>query len=159
MVNLKSRLKTPQHLWYKAGITHHCHTTMFQIVNECLDGLQDGGLQKQRFMQSCLGHFMEMQQDMSFSRQLVHMILLRQLHHDGPNDELRFMFGRHATRFSKVEFCLITGLRFGEVPNTNQMPRVENGIHDRILGAVYPLDSRSCLISLLLVRFNSNTML
>ncbi|KAI9153521.1 hypothetical protein LWI28_012586 [Acer negundo] len=44
---------------------------------------------------------------------------------------MRFLLGRHSVQFSKVEFCLITGLKFRELPNTSTYDMVENGIHQR----------------------------
>ncbi|KAK2652831.1 hypothetical protein Ddye_012687 [Dipteronia dyeriana] len=41
------------------------------------------------------------------------------------------MLGNQSVRFLKVEFCLITGLRFGVVPDTTNYAAVENGIHQR----------------------------
>ncbi|KAK4844594.1 hypothetical protein QYF36_022126 [Acer negundo] len=38
---------------------------------------------------------------------------------------------RHSVRFSKIEFCLIIGLKFGELPDTSTYDMVENGIHQR----------------------------
>ncbi|KAI9169178.1 hypothetical protein LWI28_008239 [Acer negundo] len=72
-----------------------------------------------------------MDRGMKFSTGIVHRLLIRELHHDGPEDEIRFMLGRHSVWFSKVEFCLITGLKFGELPDTSTYDMVENGIHQR----------------------------
>ncbi|KAK2661404.1 hypothetical protein Ddye_007937 [Dipteronia dyeriana] len=44
---------------------------------------------------------------------------------------MQFKLGNRSVRFSKVEFCLITGLRFGVVPDTTKYAEVENGIHQR----------------------------
>ncbi|KAK2638062.1 hypothetical protein Ddye_025857 [Dipteronia dyeriana] len=44
---------------------------------------------------------------------------------------MRFLLGNHVVRFSKVEFSLIIGLRFGVVPDTSMYVAVENGIHQR----------------------------
>ncbi|KAK2652359.1 hypothetical protein Ddye_012215 [Dipteronia dyeriana] len=41
------------------------------------------------------------------------------------------MLGNQSVRFSKVEFYLITGLRFGVVPDTTMYASLENGIHQR----------------------------
>ncbi|KAK2646568.1 hypothetical protein Ddye_021763 [Dipteronia dyeriana] len=41
------------------------------------------------------------------------------------------MLGNRSVRFSKVEFCLITGLQFGVIPDTSVYAEVENGIHQR----------------------------
>ncbi|KAK2658168.1 hypothetical protein Ddye_004701 [Dipteronia dyeriana] len=72
-----------------------------------------------------------MHREMKFSGGIIHRLLLRELHHNGPIDEMHFMLGTQSVRFSKVEFCLITGLRFGVVPETTMYAAVENGIHER----------------------------
>ncbi|KAK2659593.1 hypothetical protein Ddye_006126 [Dipteronia dyeriana] len=41
------------------------------------------------------------------------------------------MLRNQSVRFLKVEFCLITGLRFGVVPDTTKYAAVENDIHQR----------------------------
>ncbi|KAK2638124.1 hypothetical protein Ddye_025919 [Dipteronia dyeriana] len=81
-------------------------------------------------MASCFGHFMTMHRRMKFSGGVIHRLLLREVHHTGPSDEMHFMMGNQKVRFSKVEFCLIIGLRFRDVPNTSRYAIVENGIHE-----------------------------
>ena len=76
-----------------------------------------------------------MHREIHFSTGIVHRMLLRELHHDGPEDEMRwdeirFLLGKHTVRFSKVEFCLITGLKFGIIPDTASYDMVDNGIHE-----------------------------
>ncbi|KAK2642256.1 hypothetical protein Ddye_024019 [Dipteronia dyeriana] len=48
---------------------------------------------------------------------------------------MRFLLGNHVVMFSKVEFSLITGLRFGVVPDTSMYVAVENVIHQRYFPA------------------------
>ncbi|KAK3229373.1 hypothetical protein Dsin_001254 [Dipteronia sinensis] len=71
---------------------------------------------------------------LKFSGTIVHSLLLREIHHDGSPDEMRFLLGNVSVRFSKIEFCLITGLKFGVVPDTTEYLEVENGIHQRCFG-------------------------
>ena len=48
-----------------------------------------------------------------FSSKLVHSLLAREIVVDGVGDfELYFGVGGHRLRFSKYEFCLLTGLKF-----------------------------------------------
>ncbi|KAK2653070.1 hypothetical protein Ddye_012926 [Dipteronia dyeriana] len=54
---------------------------------------------------------------MKFSSGVIHQLLFRQLDHDRQTYEMRFLLGNQMVRISKVEFCLITRLRFGLVPN------------------------------------------
>ncbi|KAK2645095.1 hypothetical protein Ddye_020290 [Dipteronia dyeriana] len=65
------------------------------------------------------------------SGNVVHQLLLRDLYHKGPTDEIQFMLENRLVRFSKVKFYLITGLRFGVVPDTSVYVKVENDIHQR----------------------------
>ncbi|KAK2644816.1 hypothetical protein Ddye_020011 [Dipteronia dyeriana] len=58
-------------------------------------------------------------------------LLMRDLYHDDLADGMRFMLGSHSVRFSKVEFCLITGLQFGVVTYMTMYDSVENGIQQR----------------------------
>ncbi|KAI9173571.1 hypothetical protein LWI28_003246 [Acer negundo] len=85
--------------------------------------------ERRRYTESCFGHLLRMDRWMKFSTGIVHRLLIHELHHDGPEDEMRFQLGRHSVRFSKVEFCLITGLKFGELSDTSTYDMVENGIH------------------------------
>ncbi|KAK3211408.1 hypothetical protein Dsin_016114 [Dipteronia sinensis] len=81
-----------------------------------------------------------MDRGMKFSSSIVHRLLLRELHQDGPEDEMRFMLGPRSVRFSKVEFCLITGLKFGVIPDTSRYEMVQNGIHQRYFNGVDEVD-------------------
>ncbi|KAK3187845.1 hypothetical protein Dsin_027406 [Dipteronia sinensis] len=81
-----------------------------------------------------------MDRGMKFSGSIVHQLLLRELHHDGPEDEMRFMLGPRSVRFSKVKFCLITGLKFGVIPDTTRCEMVQNRIHQRYFGGVVKVD-------------------
>ncbi|KAK3224546.1 hypothetical protein Dsin_011571 [Dipteronia sinensis] len=67
-------------------------------------------------------------------------IALNRLHHDGSADEMRFMLDHQSIRFSKVEFCLITELKFGVIPDTARYDMVENGIHQRYFGGLDEVD-------------------
>ncbi|KAK2663014.1 hypothetical protein Ddye_001588 [Dipteronia dyeriana] len=82
-------------------------------------------------MASCFGHFLTMHREMKFFDDIIHRLLLRELHHNGPTDGMHFMLGNQSVRFLKVEFCLIIGLRFGVVPDTTKYAAVENSIHER----------------------------
>ncbi|KAK3205407.1 hypothetical protein Dsin_019453 [Dipteronia sinensis] len=77
-----------------------------------------------------------MHREMKFSAGSVHQLLIRELHHDGLEDDMRFMIGHHSVRFSKVEFCLITGLKFGVILDAARYDMVENGIHERYFGGL-----------------------
>ncbi|KAK2658357.1 hypothetical protein Ddye_004890 [Dipteronia dyeriana] len=82
-------------------------------------------------MESCFVHFLMIHRELKFSGGVIHRLLLRERHHNGPTDEMQFMLSNQSVRFSKVEFFLITGLRFGVVLDTTKYAKVENDIHQR----------------------------
>ncbi|KAK2650354.1 hypothetical protein Ddye_017843 [Dipteronia dyeriana] len=65
---------------------------------------------------------------MQFSSGVVHWLLLHKIHHYGPTDKMRFMLGKYSIQFFRVEFCLITGLKFGVILDMTLYEDVENGI-------------------------------
>ncbi|KAK3198019.1 hypothetical protein Dsin_021434 [Dipteronia sinensis] len=130
--DLRAKLKTPQSDWYHAKITHHNHMENLQVIDAALDGvLENGTKERDSYRQSCFGHFQRMQRGMAFSSGIIHRLLLCELHHERPSDKMRFMLGPRSIRFSNVEFCLITGLKFGAIPDTAVYEDVPNGIHHR----------------------------
>ncbi|KAL5736866.1 hypothetical protein ACOSP7_031320 [Xanthoceras sorbifolium] len=70
-----------------------------------------------------------MHRDMTFMGLLVHDLLLREIRNDGSYDMMRFRLGQHTAQLSRVEFHLIRGLKFGELPNTSLYCEVVEGIH------------------------------
>ncbi|KAL5787553.1 hypothetical protein ACOSP7_004502 [Xanthoceras sorbifolium] len=72
--------------------------------------------------------------NMIFSGVLADELLLREIWHDGPRDEMRFRLGQHTVRFSRVKFCLITGLKFGHIPDMSAYVDVLQGIHSKCFG-------------------------
>nr|GEX83770.1 phospholipase-like protein [Tanacetum cinerariifolium] len=65
------------------------------------------------FRTTCFGSWLDVQHT-GGDPQLTHLILQTQVFHDPPPpDEMWFDIGGHKIRFSREEFCLITGLRFG----------------------------------------------
>ncbi|KAK2638722.1 hypothetical protein Ddye_026517 [Dipteronia dyeriana] len=77
-----------------------------------------------------------MHRQIKFSDGVIHRLLLWELHHNGPTDEMWFMSGNHEVSFSKIEFYLITGLRFGVLPNKTLYASMDNGIHQWCFGGV-----------------------
>ncbi|KAK2649959.1 hypothetical protein Ddye_017448 [Dipteronia dyeriana] len=130
---LKDFLKNPKGDWFKGKLTRHDHFEALAHIDDALNRVLEHFMVEDRrpFMVSYFGHFMSMYREMKFSGGVIHQLLLRDLDHDGPTDEMWFLLGNHVVRFLKVEFYLITGLRFGLVPNTGLYAAVENGIHQR----------------------------
>ncbi|KAK1577134.1 hypothetical protein Q3G72_019247 [Acer saccharum] len=117
--DLKDFLKTPEEDWFNGKINRHDHFDDLEYVDTALNSVpEDLKIE-------------DMHRQNNFSGGIVHRLLLRELHHDGPADEMRFLLGKHIVRFSKTEFCLITGLKFGVEPDTTRYEVVENGMHDR----------------------------
>jgi hypothetical protein len=130
---LKNFLKTPEEARYAAKVTHHNHFDDLSDIDNALASVPEQ-LQveeRRRYTESCFAHFLQMHRNMKFSGGMFHRLLIRELHHEGPEDEMRFLLGHHSVRFSKVEFSLITGLKFGDIPNTSTYDMVENGLHQR----------------------------
>ncbi|KAK3198322.1 hypothetical protein Dsin_021737 [Dipteronia sinensis] len=71
--------------------------------------------QLELFRVTCFGHFLNVS-DMVLSGQFCHHILLRECHVKNSNENtcLWYHVGNEVIRFSLVEFCLVTGLTFGE---------------------------------------------
>ncbi|KAK0592409.1 hypothetical protein LWI29_018633 [Acer saccharum] len=110
----KDFLKTPEEDWFNGKINRHDHFDGLEYVDTALNSVpEDLKIEDvRRFTESCFGHFLQMHRQNNFSGGIVHRLLLRELHHDGPADEMRFLLEKHIVRFSKTEFCLITGLKF-----------------------------------------------
>lgn len=86
------------------------------------------------FKSSCFKQFTKFPQNSLFSAMIVHGVLLREITIDGANEnELFISFGGKKARFGHREFCLVTGLRFGELSEIINTPYVANadGIQNR----------------------------
>ncbi|KAK2655079.1 hypothetical protein Ddye_008131 [Dipteronia dyeriana] len=136
--HLKELLKTPEVKWYEGKLTRHDHFDTLGSIDDTLNRvLKEFTVEEhRRFMESYFGHFMSMHRQMKFSGGIIHQLFLQELHHNGSTDEMWFMLGNHEVRFSKVEFCLITGLRFGVVSDTTLYASMDNGIHQLYFGGI-----------------------
>ncbi|KAK2637560.1 hypothetical protein Ddye_032352 [Dipteronia dyeriana] len=110
MSKLKELLKNPEGDWFKGKLTRHDHFEALARIDDALNRvLEEFAIEdRRRFMASCFGHFMSMHRELKFSGGVNHQLLLRELDHDGPTDEVRFLLGNHVVKFLKVEFSLIT---------------------------------------------------
>jgi hypothetical protein len=126
-------LKTPEADWFKGKITRHDHFDDLIDIDNALNNVPENLKieDRRRYTESCFGHFLQMHRQINFSAGIVHRLLLRELHHNGREDEMRFLLGQHIVRFSKVDFCLITGVKFGVDPDTTSDDIVQNGVQDR----------------------------
>ncbi|KAK2638137.1 hypothetical protein Ddye_025932 [Dipteronia dyeriana] len=132
-IRLRESLKTSEEDWYEGKLTRHNHFDALDHIDDALNRVPVKFTDKdhRRFMESCFGYFLTMHRKIKFFDGIIHRLLLRELYHNGPTDEMHFMLGNQSVRFSKVEFYLITGLRFGVVSDTTKYTAVENGIHER----------------------------
>ncbi|XVE48498.1 hypothetical protein DITRI_Ditri01bG0006600 [Diplodiscus trichospermus] len=86
------------------------------------------------FQGSCFGHFLDFDSEAVTCNAALHAVLAREI--IKPNalaDELWFRIGEQSVRFSRVEYCLVTGLKFGHStfdPNPKHVPPV-GGLYDR----------------------------
>ncbi|CAL9024126.1 unnamed protein product [Prunus brigantina] len=71
--------------------------------------------QLEQFKTSCFGHLLNIDK-IQFSGQIVHGVVLRRVAGQGVKDldGLSFLIGCDVAQFTRQDFCLITGLRFGE---------------------------------------------
>ncbi|KAK2658595.1 hypothetical protein Ddye_005128 [Dipteronia dyeriana] len=131
--SMKELLKTAEGDWFKGKLTGQDHFEALAHIDDALNRVPEEFTvqDRRRFMAFCFGHLMSIHRELKFSGGVIHQLLLRELDHDGPTDEMRFLLGNHVVRFSNVEFSLITGLRFGVVPDTSMYVAVENGIHQQ----------------------------
>ncbi|KAH7573394.1 hypothetical protein JRO89_XS03G0139500 [Xanthoceras sorbifolium] len=59
----------------------------------------------------------------------MHELLLREIWHDDPCDEMRFQLGQYTVQLSRVDFCLITGLKVKKLPDMTQYGEVADEIY------------------------------
>ncbi|KAK2648733.1 hypothetical protein Ddye_016222 [Dipteronia dyeriana] len=118
---------------FEGKLTRHNHFDALTHIDDALNRVSPEFADEDRcrFMALCFGYFLTMHREMEFSGGIIHRFLLWELHHNGLTDVMQFMLGNQSVRFLKVGFCLITGLRFGFVPDTTKYAAVENGIHQR----------------------------
>ncbi|KAI5317665.1 hypothetical protein L3X38_037372 [Prunus dulcis] len=76
--------------------------------------------QLEQFKTSCFGHLLNTDK-IQFSGQIVHEVVLRKVAGQGVKDldGLSFLLGCDVAQFTRQDFCLITGLHFGEVPEVS----------------------------------------
>ncbi|KAI5313107.1 hypothetical protein L3X38_042281 [Prunus dulcis] len=76
--------------------------------------------QLEQFKTSCFGHLLNIDK-IQISGQIVHGVVLRRVAGQGVKDldALSFLIGCDVAQFTRQDFCLITWLRFGEVPEVS----------------------------------------
>ncbi|KAJ4726822.1 Phospholipase-like protein [Melia azedarach] len=120
MVKVQKRLKIKE-----ADHFHSTPTTLSKLIT--IDNIRKKLTTRQveLFRETCLGHFLDIQ-ELSPSSNLVHYMLLHEVHTGDADQEMWFLVGGNTIRFSRVEFALITGLKFGTFPlKVNGSDRLE----------------------------------
>ena len=81
------------------------------------------------FAKSCFGHFLSFDANAIFSSHLVHNLLTREITFESVGDlKIWFGIGQRQLRFSKYEFCLVTGLKFGGPTHISTYSNVSGGV-------------------------------
>ncbi|KAK0574581.1 hypothetical protein LWI29_025759 [Acer saccharum] len=96
---------------FPSRVSGYCNWDSIKLIKSCLSEKQ-----LDMFKATCFGHFLNVS-DMVLSGQFCHHILLRECHvkNDEENSShLWYHVGNGVIRFSPVEFCLVSGLAFGE---------------------------------------------
>ena len=80
--------------------------------------------QLQRFQQSCFGHLL-MIEDLKWTLTIVHGLLLRKADPKTVSqvNGIKFIVGNKVIQFTAQQFCVVIGLRFGNLPF---IPNVSN---------------------------------
>ncbi|KAK2655182.1 hypothetical protein Ddye_008234 [Dipteronia dyeriana] len=119
---LRDLLKNAKGDWYEGKLTRHNDFDALGHIDDALNQVpvEFANEDRRRFMASCFVHFLMMHREMKFSGGFIHRLLLRELRHNGPTDEMQLMLGNQSVR-----------LRFRVVLNTTKYAAVENVIHQR----------------------------
>ncbi|KAL5814586.1 hypothetical protein ACOSQ4_025227 [Xanthoceras sorbifolium] len=109
----KECLRTKECDFYEAKVTCHSHWRTIDMIRRRLNPRQ-----LKKFEEMCFGHFLRVH-NLQFSGQLCHHLLLREVDIKGTSThEMWFLIGSNIIRFSRVEFGLVTGLKFGKNKET-----------------------------------------
>ncbi|KAI9201202.1 hypothetical protein LWI28_020061 [Acer negundo] len=114
---LKDSLKTPEKERYSRKITRYDHFDDLTDIDNTLNKVHEHLAVEERhwYTESCFGHLLRMYREMKFSASIVHRLLIRELHHNGPKDEMRFDFYLKAAlrisifseQYDAVKLCLL----------------------------------------------------
>ena len=87
-------LKTPEADWFRGKITRHDHFDDLIDIDNALNSVPEHLKieDRRRYIESCFGQFLQMHHENNFSAMIVHQLLLRELHHNGLEDEMRLDF-------------------------------------------------------------------
>ena len=116
--------KHPEDNWFNARVNIYCKLSNLTIICDVMDRV---GMLR-RWEQGVFRQFLTMGKEF-FSSKLFHILLCRELNYPGARpDEMWFWVGQRAVRFGKEEFLLVTGLRFGPMPESvNSLRKAAQG--------------------------------
>src|SRR5262249_11737435 len=113
MTYLKTLKATPK---FQSNCYFHAKVTVLsqyeRIVKLIKHKLNDEATEK--FKESCFGKLVYEDPNLQLCSQLVHQIMLREAN-CGSSEELWFNICGTTTRFGPQEFCLVTGLGWGDL--------------------------------------------
>ncbi|EOY12440.1 Uncharacterized protein TCM_030956 [Theobroma cacao] len=129
--NLEASLVVPRDKWaFKVGITTHCKWSHLQYIKKTLLAIGEYNAVKA----TCFGMLLDVYPQGFFCAGLLQNIMQRRLTEpDAMEHEFWFAIGKIKARFSKREFWLVTGLKFGPMTDVFSRPYklVPGGIHSR----------------------------
>ncbi|CAA3021569.1 Hypothetical predicted protein [Olea europaea subsp. europaea] len=126
--NLKRYLVLPEDKWRPIMLRQHSRIATLRDIENAFVGHPDGFALHELFLRSCMGHFLLMHQEMHFCSKIVNSLLQR--HIERPNahrNEMHFLLGSIDVCLSREEFCLITGLKFGQAQKPTGYDKTHEG--------------------------------
>ncbi|KAK2653688.1 hypothetical protein Ddye_013544 [Dipteronia dyeriana] len=127
--DLDQYLVYPRDTWsYNITINTHCKHKFIHHIESVLDSC--GELDE--FRSNCFGHYLDLPAGGYFQAQYMHNLFLRQITSPGASmKEMWFALGKTKVRLGTREFCLCTGLKFGELTDifSRVYEHVIDGIH------------------------------
>ncbi|XP_017976806.1 PREDICTED: uncharacterized protein LOC18598995 [Theobroma cacao] len=113
--DLDSLLFVPREkLAFNVAINTHCKRSQLHCITKTLQQKGEYDLVKH----TCFGMLLDFYPQGYFYVGLLHSIMIRRItKRQSMDHELWFAIGKSKARLSKQEFCLITGLKFGPMPD------------------------------------------
>ncbi|KAK2661747.1 hypothetical protein Ddye_000321 [Dipteronia dyeriana] len=124
---LRESLKIKEHDRFPSRVSGYCNWESIRLIKAILSHKQ-----LDMFRVTCFGYFLDVS-DMVLSGQFYHHILLRECHVRDVDDTastLWFYVGNEVIRFSAMEFCLVTGLPFGDSCESPSNLGPDNNVSD-----------------------------
>ncbi|KAK2658799.1 hypothetical protein Ddye_005332 [Dipteronia dyeriana] len=87
---LRESFKTPVGEWYEGKVIRHDHFDALAQLDVAIKRVPAEWTEedRRRLMASCFGHLLTMPRPVKFSGGIIHQLLLREVHHNGPSDEM-----------------------------------------------------------------------